>query len=294
MTKKNLFAYLLCVIYNIIFCIHYYFAKIVMTSGVNPLTLSAVRGIIGGLFLLLIYRDFFKHLNLQIIAKIMVVAFFGFFLNQYFFLQGVKLTSPLNTSIIINTIPIVTTLFAIVFMVEKYHIKKIVGPLIGFIAVILLSGFNNNFSFGTGSLGDLYIFLNVIFYGLSVIIAKKMMHKELPYYVIPIGVLLFGGMMHLIAGYSHADTLISFATASTRNMMILAYQVIISTAIVYLLIFVTLKMLSPSKSMIFAYLQPIIIVLIDLVFLSKSPALIVLPIFMGIVISGYLVITARE
>ena len=287
-------AYLLCVTYNIIFCAHYYFAKIVMTSGVNPLALSAARGIIGGIFLLLIYRDFFKHLNLKLVGIILVIAFFGFFLNQFFFLQGVKLTSPLNASIIINTIPIVTTLFAIIFMVEKYHIKKIIGPMIGFVSVILLSGLNNNFSFGSGSLGDLYIFLNVFFYSISVVIAKRMMNEEVPYYVIPIGVLLFGGLMHLVAGHSYAYTLSDFAFASTINMMILSYQIIISTAVVYLLIFVTLRMLSPSKSMIFAYIQPIVIVLIDLVFLSKTPSLVVLPIFLGIIFSGYLVVSAKE
>ncbi len=294
MKKTNLIAYLLCIIYNTIFCIHYYFAKIVMTSGVNPLILSAVRGIIGGLFLLLIYRDFFKYLNLKLIGKISVVAFFGFFLNQFFFLQGVKLTSPLNTSIIINTIPIMTTLFAIAFFVEKFHIKKVFGPLLGFGCVILLSGINNNFSFGEGSMGDLFVFLNVVFYCLSVIISKRILQNDTPFYVLPIGVLLLGGLMHLIAGANTYQTLVNFAMASTTNVMILGYQIIVSTAIVYLLIFMTLKMLPPSKSMIFAYAQPIIIVLIDYIFLSKAPSLIVLPIFLGIAVSGYLVISAKE
>lgn len=297
--KKHTFstkylAYSLCLLVNIIFCIHYYVAKIVISSGVNPLALSAVRGIIGGSFLLLFYRDFFSHLNKRLIGELALVAFFGFFLNQVFFLFGVKKTTPLNVSIIINTIPIIITLLSFLFKLESLSWKKAAGLFLGFSSVVLLSGISNNFHFGEGSLGDIFIFLNVVFYGISVIISKKILQRDIPPYLFPIGVLLIGGAMHASAGIAYFSPLIDYAMSSNWAPCLLLYEAIISTGLVYLMIFLALKTLSPSATTIFAYLQPIVIILIDFFIFSKTPQLLLFPIILSIIFSGYMVISSRE
>lgn len=291
---KQYLAYLLCLLVNIIFCFHYYAAKIVITAGVHPLALSGVRGIIGGLFLLAFHRNFFKHLNKRLLVELVLVAAFGFYLNQMVFLFGVKRTSPLNVSLIINTIPIVITLFSVICGLEKMGKKKGLGLFIGFASVVLLSGLSNNFQFGEGNIGDLLIFLNVIFYGISVIISKRVLHRDIPSYILPIAVLLIGGLMHTFSGLPHLPQLVNYCLAGHTQLLLILFEAIVSTGLVYLMIFTALKVLSPSSSSIFAYLQPIVILLIDYFALSKTPSSYIFPIIFAIVLSGYMVLSSRE
>ncbi len=291
---KHFYAYSLCLLVNIIFCLHYYAAKVVISAGVNPLALSAVRGLIGGCFLLLIYRDFFTKLNWHLIKNFAVVAFFGFFLNQVFFLFGVKKTSPLNVAIIVNTIPVIITFLAVITRLEVAGPKKIAGLVLGFAAVVLLSGVSNNFQFQDSNLGDLFILLNVLFYGISVILSKRLLQQEIAPHLFPIGVLLLGGLMHSIAGAYYLPGLIDYATSGLVPTILLLYEAIVSTGLVYLMIFLALKILPPSATTIFAYLQPIIILLLDFIFLDKIPVVTIFPIILAIIISGYMVISSRH
>ena len=291
---KHLYAYTLCFLVNIIFCLHYYAAKVVISAGVNPLALSAVRGIIGGTFLFLIYRDFFAKLNWHLIKNFALVAFFGFFFNQVFFLFGVKKTSPLNVAIIVNTIPVIITFLAVVSGLESAGKKKIAGLVIGFIAVVLLSAVSNNFTFHDSNLGDLFILLNVVFYGISVILSKKLLQQEIAPHLFPIGVLLFGGMMHALAGCFYLPELFTYAISGPYQGLLILYEAIVSTGLVYLMIFLALKILPPSATTIFAYLQPVIILCLDFFFLDKIPAASIFPIILAIIASGYMVISSRE
>ena len=127
------------VVVSIIFSVHYLFAKKILISGVSPYALSAFRGVLGGLIILIVAR---KKIQLKSIKEniwaIIFVAGMGFFLNQIFFMQGLKRTSAINTALISNTIPIFSLIFAWFIKLEKMSFRKCLGISISFLCVSFL------------------------------------------------------------------------------------------------------------------------------------------------------------
>ena len=112
-TSAKSIAILYAVITTIIFCLHLFATKIILRD-VPPIIFASVRGILGGLILLLFFRDGIKYITKKSFLSLSIIAFLGFFLNQIFFMYGMKLSTTTNAAIIINTIPIASTMMAII------------------------------------------------------------------------------------------------------------------------------------------------------------------------------------
>ena len=75
-----------------------------------------------------------------------------------------------------------------------------------------------------------------------------------------------------------------------RTMWLMFFEVILSTAIVYWLNFKALKILDSSIMTVFIFLQPILTAGFEYLLLEKTPRMINIIIFLGIIFSGYLVV----
>lgn len=292
-SQKNQFKYYLalvyCLIVGVIFAYHFFAAKEVMAT-IGPLPLSAVRGIIGGLFLLIIFNKKWKYFNKALLKKIFIVSFLGFFINQVFFMIGLTKTEAINAAIINNTIPIFTALMAIVFGLEAFNKRKITGILIGFALVIFLAVSKKGGGVGSINLGDIYIFINVISLSLSFIYVKKVINKETPHELLSGGMILMGGLMISLFCLPEVPSAFMYTFQSARTAWLMFFEVILSTAVVYWLNFKALEVLDSSIMTVFIYLQPILTAMFEYFILGKSPSMINSLIFLGIIFSGYLVV----
>ena len=104
--------------------------------------------------------------------------------------------------------------------------------------------------------------------------------------------LLFGGLALLIVGIADFVPMLEFTFSSPENFGKILFEVFFSTALTYYLSFQALKYLAPSQSMIFIYTQPIMTSTIDYFVYDKNIDLTILFIFIGILVSGYLVLTS--
>jgi len=287
--KKRLFAFFLCIINAIIFCFHFFAAKDIL-KVVHPLNFAATRGIMGGLILIVIFRkQVFKNLNKKNLRDIAIVGFLGFFINQIFFMYGLKESTPLNASIIMNTIPIASTLMAIVFALEIFTWRKVSGILLGFLLILIVALQGKSDGIST-KWGDAMIFLNVISFCLAMTIGKKIINKKLPPILLSSGMIFLGGLMLFIFSFQHTPSFFQYTFASTKNFWIMFFEVVISTSVAYYINFKALQILVPSQTMVFIYIQPPLTAFIEYCIWGKVPHLIIVPIIFGIMISGYLVI----
>jgi drug/metabolite transporter (DMT)-like permease len=282
------------------FCLHFFVAKDVMKT-VPPIVLGGSRGLLGGLLLFIIYFANIKgSFTAKSLTMLLSIAFFGYFINQILFLNGLKLSSPLNTGVIMNTIPVVAALISMLFRVESFAWKKLAGCILGFSMILWLTLSTNDKEL-TAKVGDLLIFVSVITLCISTVLTKTLVKNGFPSQIVSASMLFFGGLglCLLTVTTDHIgnlevgklDRIVSYASESVLNLARVVFEILISTALTYLLSFKALKYLAPSQSMIFIYLQPLIIAGIDFLIYAKTPPLVLIPVLIGVVYSGYLVMS---
>tara|TARA_Y100000780_G_C13695863_1_gene422206 strand:- start:20016 stop:20885 length:870 start_codon:yes stop_codon:yes gene_type:complete len=283
-----------CALVALIFSFHYIAAKEVMSAGITPYALSSFRGIVGGLLILLMFRKkiVVSHIRSNIVS-ILIMGFLGFFINQIFFMNGLKLSSALNGALISNTIPVVSFIFAFFAGVERGGLKKSLGVAISFSCVTYLV-FNG--SGDTGSvhnflnMGNLYIFLNVVSFCAAFVLGKKVMNGDIAFEMITGLMLLFGGSLMLFVAREEMLDVLIYLQRGKKEFLLILFETIMSTSVVYYLNLWTLKKLNVSKVTFFAYLQPIITAIGEIFFLQKYPELIAIIPFVGILFGGVLIL----
>lgn len=289
--RKKILGGLCSLTVSFTFCLHFFVAKMVMQE-VPPIVLGGSRGLMGGLLLFMIYfadiKDNFTFKNLKMLLSI---AFFGYFINQILFLSGLKLSSPLNTGVIMNTIPVVAASISMLFRVESFAWRKIIGCFLGFSMILWLTLSTSDKQLSGAKIGDLLIFASVITLCVSTVLTKSLVKTGFPSPIISASMLFFGGLGLCLLASDQLVLVVDYASSSNWNLARILFEIVISTALTYLLSFKALKYLAPSQSMIFIYLQPLIIASIDFLAFAKTPPIILIPVLFGVVFSGYLVMS---
>jgi drug/metabolite transporter (DMT)-like permease len=290
--NKKLLGGLYSFIVSFTFCVHFFVAKDVLHT-ITPTMLGAVRGVVGGLIL---YLMFFTHMkgtfSLKNVAMLLSIAFFGYFINQVLFLEGLKRSTPLNTAVIMNTIPIVTAIMAMIVRVEHFSWRKLLGCMLGFSMIASLIIFTSHSELAGSKLGNTLIFSSVITLCIATTQTKQLVKSGFPSTVISATMLFVGGLGLYAFVIGETETLIAYSISSYANFAKMAFEIVIATSLIYLLSFKSLKYLSPSQSMIFIYLQPVMAAGIDFFMFDKVPPWVLAPVFLGVLISGYLVMSA--
>lgn len=298
MTKsKNSLAYLGCIMVAVIFSFHYLAAKKVMANGVTPYALSAFRGVGGGMLILFMFRSKFSLPAIKSnIIPVAIMGFLGFFLNQIFFMNGLKMSSALSGALLSNTIPVVSFIFAYFSKIEEGGIKKTIGVLISFACVTFLVLYHTGSTAGAGffNMGNLLIFLNVICFCAAFVLGKKIMHGDLAFEMITGLMLLIGGTLMLFVARGQILDVFTYMGQGANEVGLIFFETVFSTSAVYYLNLWTLKKLNVSKVTFFAYLQPIITAIGEIFFLQKFPDLITIFPFMGILIGGILILRDKH
>lgn len=275
------------------FCVHFFVAKDVLQT-ISPTMLGAVRGVIGGLILyVLFFKQFKGHLTVRKFVMMLIIAFFGYFINQVMFLGGLKLSTPLHTAVIMNTIPVVTAIIAMLAGVEHFAWRKIFGCILGFAMIAILIAYTSKNAFGEAKMGDALIFGSVITLCISTMLTKKLVKRDIPASIISGSMLFFGGLALTALVPDEIKPMVTYSFANTENIIKMVFEIFIATSLIYLLSFKALQYLSPSQSMIFIYLQPVMTAGIDYFMFAKIPPMILAPVFFGVIIAGYLVVSAK-
>lgn len=274
------------------FCLHFFVAKEVMKE-IPPIVLGGMRGLLGGLLLFVIFLPSHKNaIKLSHVKILLSIAFFGYFINQILFLNGLKLTSALNTAVIMNLIPVTAAAIAMMFRVETFAWRKILGALLGFSMIALLTLSTSNGSFTGAKLGDLLIFTSVVTLCISTVLTKSLVKTGFPSPLISASMLFIGGLALCALVPDQLILLVNYAASSDLHLAQIVFEIVISTALTYLLSFKALQYLAPSQSMIFIYLQPLMAAGIDFLIFAKTPPFILIPVLIGVIFASYLVYSA--
>jgi drug/metabolite transporter (DMT)-like permease len=251
----------------LIYGANYSIAREAMSGGlIQPLAFIILRA--GSAALL--FWFFNAWIKKEPIAKedwprIVLCAITGVAVNQTLFFMGLHLTKPINASLIMTTTPILVLIASALLIGEKITWSKISGIILGMAGAALLLLYGKNLEFRREQmLGNFFIFANAVAYGIYLVLVKKLMYKYHPIAVSK-WIFLIGSIMVIPLGWNQLQET-QWSSFRSEHWAAVAYVLIFTTFLAYLLNSYALAIVNPSVVSIYIYLQPLLTTSIALTF----------------------------
>lgn len=242
-----------------IYGINYTVAREVMRGGyVEPLGFILLRVIIGaGMFWLISMLLPKEPIQRSDFRLIILCGLFGTAINQMFFFSGLKYTTPINASLIMTITPLMVLLAAASILKERITFRKLIGLLVGLSGAIIVVGYGQAIAFSLKSLqGDLMVFTNAVSFGIYLVLVKSLMKR---YQTITVLKWVFTVGMMIVFPFGIGDlSAVEWSEFPMHIWGAIAFVLIMTTCVAYLLNAFALKHLRASVVGIYIFLQPVI------------------------------------
>jgi len=202
-------------------------------------------------------RLVFGLISYSDLPRFWLCALTGVAINQMFFFHGLKLTTPINASLILTMVPIIVLILSGWLLKERIGWKKSLGIVLGVSGAIILTLYGKNIAYNlSGALGDFFILVNAVSYGYYLIVVKKLTAKYNPI-TLAKWIFIFGTV--LIFPFGIGDLLTTaWETFPMRIWLATFYVLIFATFGTYMLNIYALSKVNASVVGIYIYLQPFI------------------------------------
>lgn len=255
--NKRLLAHIALLMVNCIYAANYLVAKGIMPDHMEPSGFIFYR--VSGAFLLFLILFAFspERVAKKDFPRLILCGLFGVAVNQLFFFNGLNLTSPINASIIMTANPILVLGISHILLKEVITKAKILGVILGGLGAVLLLVSATDGNTGHVSLrGDLFIFINALSYGVYLVIVKPLLKKYKAVTVITW--VFFFGLIFITPFGAKQALAVEWSAMPSSILMGVLYVIIGTTFLAYLLNLSALKIVSPSVSSTYIYLQPLL------------------------------------
>ena len=256
MSKRNL-ALIGATIVSIIYGVTFTIAKDVMPLYIDAYGFILLR--VGGSVIIFWLVWLFmpkEKILLSDFPRIIAAAFFGVAFNMLTFFKGLSLTSPISAAVIMVSTPMIVLTLSALIMKERMQKRMVFGILLGLIGTAFLILYGKSIGSATNAgLGNFLVLVNAISYGYYLIIVKKLMDKYNAFTFVK-WIYLFGFIMVLPFGWGQFQT-VNWVLVPMNTYWKIAFVVVISTFLTYLLNLLSMKELKPTTVAVFIYLQPL-------------------------------------
>ena len=255
---KQIRPHLALLLANVLYGINYVIAKGVMPTYITPYALTLLR-ILPATILFWIVGYWVKQevTNKKDYINLFFAGLLGVFLNQFMFISGLNLSTPINAAIMMTTNPIMVMVVAAIVLKDKISVLKVIGIILGAAGAIILIAGTGFKGFGHAHLtGDLLLLGNSISFALYMAFARPLMQKYHAFVVLK-WMFLFGAILYFPIGIT---PLLSthWNLIPLKGILALIYIVIGTTFMTYLLINYALKHLKSTTVSIYIYTQPVV------------------------------------
>jgi len=255
-SKLKIYGSLLLV--QVIFGFHYLTTSIIVEE-VDPFEWTGIRILFAGLIMYSLYSK--KITNFPKGNEwyfLILLSLLGIVLNTAFFTKGLELTTPAHASLISCMIPVITFILAWFLGREGLNIYKSISLIVALSGVLILMEIDNLDTSSNLFIGDIFIFINFICFGLFLVLSKPLIEKHSPFglsvIVMSIGaVILFPISIHGLwnnwESWLQLPWWIYFAAF---------YSIFFATIITYSLNYYAMEFVDSSKVALFIYFQPVV------------------------------------
>ena len=256
---KRFLALLAAIGATTIYGLNHTIMKVIMPDFIGPLGLVLLRVISASLLfgaLSFFYPS--EKVDTRDALRILAAAFFGMCLNMLFFIKGLSLSTPINSSVIITIMPIIVMVLSSIFLKEKITFLKFMGIIFGFTGAITLVLYGSAFIKNAPNipLGNAMLLVNAFSYGAYLVIMKPITKK---YHVITLMKWMFplGVLMNLPFGINELMA-VEWQSLPWEAIWRIGFVLLFTTFFAYLLNMYALREVPPTTIGVLTYVQPII------------------------------------
>ena len=234
-----------------------------------------------------------QHIDNADRSAFLRAAFFGMAINMLAFFKGLEYSTPINSTVIITTTPIMVFLFSVILLKENIRPKRAIGVLIGFLGALSLVLFSQQAPANAPniSLGNFLFIANASTYGLYMIYVKPLSEKYNTIHLLK-WLFLIGLLMTM--PFTLPELLeVDFQQMPHSVWWRIGFVVFGTTVMTYLLMVYAIRHLRATSLSVFTYLQPII----GIVYAALVGADFMTPvkwIAMSLVLLGVFLVTKQE
>ena len=166
---KKYKAHIALVVANVFFGINFPVAKSLMPKYFQPIEVIIFRAGISAILFFIVQQLFDKEkVEKKDILTLALCGLFGVSINQLLFFEGLNLSSTIDASIIMATIPVMVLLMSIFLIKEKLTILKSIGIILGAAGAIVTIVYGKNITSGSNPIkGNIFLFMLQLEYGCS-------------------------------------------------------------------------------------------------------------------------------
>jgi drug/metabolite transporter (DMT)-like permease len=258
MQQKKYIGHIAILAANIIFGLNTPVSRSLIPATLSPYTLTFFR-MSGAMLLFWTVSLFIKRETVPFkdILLLLLASVFGLVLNQILFIVGLSMTSPIDASIVITLLPLISMFLAAIIIKEPITLKKALGVLIGGSGALLLIFSHRDMQTANSNMtGNLIILTSVVSYALYLSLFKRLIASYSPVTIMK-WMFLFAIMLSIPFCYKDVINT-DFSSLTPSAYIRMGYVVTFATFIAYILIPVGQKVMRPTTISMYNYLQPII------------------------------------
>lgn len=265
MTNKKI-AYLYLIITFCAWGSLYVVSKFVL-GKVPTFTVSFLRYLISGCILLLVLRTKkLKKIEKQDYKYIFLIGFVGYFMSMTIQFMGTKLSNASLSSLVNSLNPITIMIFAAIILKEKLTLKKVFCIVLAIIGVyIIIGGVSGN---GQVIWGILMSVTSVITWSFVSVMIRRVTQKYDVLQITTYGIVIAAICTLPCSGYELATT--ANVQFDWKVILALLYMGLVCTAIAHVLWNKSLSLIEAGTCSLFYPLQPMVSVLLGVIFLGES------------------------
>ncbi len=196
------------------------------------------------------------------------VAFNGLTLNQICFINGLARTSVAHTGLIVALGPVMTLALACLMRLEPLTLSKLLGMLISFVGVAMLTLGGQEPGSTAHWQGDLIVLAGSASFAYYTIQVKEIANQ---YDTLTLNTVTFAlGCLLMIPFAARSVMHIRWAKVTLGAWGGLAFMIVLGTVVAYLFYAFALTELAASRVAAFNYLQPVVAALLGAWLLGES------------------------
>jgi drug/metabolite transporter (DMT)-like permease len=229
-------------------------------TGFGALALAQLRVLAAAIILLMVFLASGRMRRLHLSARswffLVAMAANGIALNQLTFIGGMARSTVAHTGLIVALGPVMVLVIAVLVRLEVLTAWKLMGMIIAFVGVGILTADQPGQGNGSHWMGDLILLASTLVFAIYTILMKEVANQ---FDALTLNTLTFAlAAMMMLPFCAHAVLHTNWAALSLEAWWGLVFLVVFGTVISYLLFAYVLTELAASRAAAFNYLQPVI------------------------------------
>ncbi len=263
-------AHLSLFLVNTMYAASYLFAKGVMPKYLSPTVFISFRALgAATLFWILRISIAYEKIAKGDWFRLVLCGLFGVAINQLFIYNGLALTTSINAGIIMTSNPIFVFVLSLLFLHERLSLFAALGIFIGLSGAVLLILSDGQLGGGAFK-GNLFIIFNSFSYAVYLILSKPLM-KKYRHITVVTWVFTFGAMFVLCVPNLYSEFFATqFSTFPMHIVLKILFIIIGVTFLTYLLTLYSVKILGPTISSSYIYIQPMMVLVLSYLFVMLN------------------------